>query len=137
MLRFFAVLLTGLALIAPGAHLYEIANKMSLSGSEYFIVQKIYMGWWMAGLLLPLALVANLLLAYSEKNLFALGAAAFILTSLLIFYFFTYPVNVSTQNWTLMPDNWAALRQQWEYSHAINAGVLFSAFCLAILAALK
>jgi hypothetical protein len=137
MLRFLAVLLTGLALIAPGAHLYELVNKMALSQSEYFVVQKIYIGWWIAGLLLPLALVVNLLLAYSEKNLLALGAAALILTNLVIFYFFTYPVNVATQNWTLMPDNWEALRAQWEYSHAVNAGLTFSAFCLSILAVLK
>jgi len=134
MLRLFAILLTGLALIAPGAHLYEIGNKMSLSKSEYFVVQKIYIGWWIAGLLLPLALIVNLVLAYSEKNLLALGAAALILTNLVIFYFFTYPVNVTTQNWTLMPDNWEALRGQWEYSHAVNAGVTFFAFCLSILA---
>jgi len=55
----------------------------------------------------------------------------------MIFYFFTYPVNVSTQNWTLMPDNWEALRRQWEYSHAVNAGITLSAFCLSILAALS
>src|SRR5262245_39462864 len=137
MLRFLAVLLTGLALIAPGAHLYEIANKMSLSESEYVVVQKIYIGWWIAGLLLPLALLVNLALAYSERNLLALAAAALILTNLIIFYFFTYPVNVTTRNWTLMPDNWEALRRQWEYSHAVNAAVTFAAFCLSILAALK
>ena len=68
-IRFIAVLVTGLALIAPGAHLYEIANKMAFSRDEYFVVQKIYIGWWVAGLLLPLSLLANLLLAYSEKKL--------------------------------------------------------------------
>lgn len=137
MLRFVAVLLTGLALIAPGAHLYEIANKMALAKPEYFVVQKIYIGWWMAGLLLPLALIVNLVLAYSERNLFALGAAALILANLVIFYFFTYPVNVTTQNWTVMTDNWEALRRRWEYSHAVNAGVTFLAFCLSIFAAFR
>ena len=83
------------------------------------------------------ALIASLVLAYSEKNLLALGAAALILTNLVIFYFFTYPVRVATQNWTVMPDNWEALRRHWECSHLLNAGVTFSAFCLAILAALK
>lgn len=134
MLRFLAVLLTGLALIAPAAHLYELANKMALSKADYLIVQKIYIGWWLAGLLLPLAMLANLALAYSERNLLALLAAALILAELAIFYFFTYPVNVTTQNWTLMPDNWEALRRQWEYSHAVNAGLMFAAFCLSILA---
>lgn len=137
MLRFFAILLTGLALIAPGAHLYELANKLPLSKVEYVVVQKIYIGWWIAGLLLPLALIVNLILAYWGRNLLALGAAALILANLVIFYLFTYPVNVTTQNWTLVPDNWETLRRQWEYSHAINAGITFSAFCLSILAALR
>jgi len=137
MLPFIAVLLTGLALVAPGAHLYEIANKMALSKSEYVVVQKIYIGWWVAGLLLPLALIANLVFAFSENNLLALAAAALILANLVIFYLVTYPVNTTTQNWTLMPDNWEALRKQWEYSHAVNAAVTLFAFCLSILAALK
>jgi hypothetical protein len=128
---------TGLALIAPGAHLYEIANKMALPKAEYFVVQQIYIGWWLAGLLLPLALILNALLAWSEKNPFALGAAALILTNLAIFYFVTHPVNVETRNWTVMPDNWEALRRQWEYSHAVNAGVTLAAFCLSIMACLK
>jgi hypothetical protein len=96
-LRFLAVLLTGLALIAPGAHLYELANKMALAKSEYAVV----------------------------------------LTNLVIFYFFTYPVNRNTQNWTLLPDNWEALRTQWEYSHAVNAVVTFLAFCVSIAGALR
>ena len=136
-IRFIAVLVTGLALIAPGAHLYEIANKMALSKDDYFVVQKIYIGWWVAGLLLPLSLLANLLLAYSNKNAWALAAAALILVNLIIFYFSTYPVNVATQNWTVMPEGWEVLRRQWESSHAVNAGVTFAAFCLSIVAALN
>ena len=30
-------------------------------------------------------------------------------------------VNEQTENWTMLPDNWAALRRQWEYSHAVSA----------------
>ena len=40
--RFLAVVVTGLALIAPGAHLYELSNKLALSKSDYFVVQGIY-----------------------------------------------------------------------------------------------
>jgi hypothetical protein len=35
------------------------------------------------------------------------------------------------------PENWETLRQQWEYSHAVNAGVMLLAFCAATLAALR
>ena len=36
------VLVTGLALIAPGAHLFELLNKMGRSRTDYFAVQQIY-----------------------------------------------------------------------------------------------
>jgi hypothetical protein len=29
------------------------------------------------------------------------------------------------------------LRQQWEYSHAVNAAVVFAAFCATTIAALR
>ena len=50
---------------------------------------------------------------------------------------FTQPVNAATQNWTVQPENWEALRAQWEYSHAANAAVNFLAFCCAALASTR
>ena len=140
--RFLAVVITGLALIAPGAHLYELPHKLALSRSDYFIVQGIYNGWWLVGLLLPLALLANLLQAFFARQdtagrMLALAAAVCIIVNLIIFYFYTQPANAVTNNWTLQPENWEALRRQWEYSHAANAGVTFLAFCLATASALR
>lgn len=48
-----------------------------------------------------------------------------------VFWTFTYPANVATRNWTVVPANWQALRVQWEYSHAVGA-----VLTLAALAAL-
>lgn len=140
--RFLAVVVTGLALIAPGAHLYELPLKLALSKSDYFIVQGIYNGWWLVGLLLPLALLANLLQAFFARQdtagrMLALAAAACIIVNLIIFYFYTQPANAVTSNWTLQPENWEALRRQWEFSHAVNAAVTFLAFCLATASALR
>jgi hypothetical protein len=67
----------------------------------------------------------------------SLLAAACVVLNLTIFYFFTQPANAATSNWTVQPDNWAALRTQWEYSHAANAGVMLLAFCLAIAGAVR
>ena len=35
----------------------------------------------------------------------------------------TYRVTQQTRNWTMLPENWLALREQWEYSHAAGAGL--------------
>jgi hypothetical protein len=37
--------LTALALVPAGAHLFELPNKIGLSQDRYFIVQSIYRGW--------------------------------------------------------------------------------------------
>jgi hypothetical protein len=139
MMRFLAVVITGLALIAPAAHAFEFLNKIGLPKAEYFIVQQIYSGWWMAGLLLPLAFlvnVANAIFLRDDKTAMKLSIAAAILIAinLIIFVLFTQPANAATQNWTVQPENWEALRAQWEYSHAVNAVVNFLAFCCVALA---
>lgn len=141
-LRMTVVLLAGLALIAPAAHLFEMANKIALSKSDYFVVQGIYNGWWMLGLFLPLSFLADLFLAYVARSdravlVLSLGAAVCVLLNLTIFFLFTQPANAATRNWTVQPADWEALRFQWEYSHAVNAGVMFLSFCLASSAAIR
>lgn len=81
-MRFLAVILAGLSLIAPAAHLLEMPNKIGLVETEYFIVQQIYSGWWMVGLLLPLAFLANIanaLRSRADKSAMTLWAAAAVL----------------------------------------------------------
>jgi hypothetical protein len=141
-IRFLAIVVTGLTVIAPGAHLFELPGKFHMSADDYFIVQRIYLGWWMVGLFLPAAFVVDLALAVAVKRdtsafRLAIAAAALIAVNLAIFVVWTQPANVATENWAVRPENWETLRQQWEYSHAVNAGVTFLAFCAATLAALR
>ena len=141
-MKFLAVLVTGLALIAPAAHAYELLNKIGLPKADYFIVQQIYNGWWIAGLLLPLAFFANVGNAVAlrgDRTAMALSIAAALLIALnlAIFFVFTQPANAATQNWTVQPANWEALRARWEYSHAANAVVNVLAFCCATRASTR
>jgi hypothetical protein len=96
----------------------------------------------MIGLFLPLAFLANVGNAISLRHdktamTLSIAAAALIALNLIIFMLFTQPANAATQNWTVQPDNWEALRTQWEYSHAVNAAVNFLAFCCATLASTR
>jgi hypothetical protein len=54
-----------------------------------------------------------------------------------VFWTFTYPMNVASNNWTVMPDSFEAARRQWEYSHAVNAVLTFVAFIALTLAVLS
>ena len=139
--QFLAVVLTALALIPSGAHLFALPNKIGLAQEQYFIVQNIYRGWALLGAVLLGALVANLLLAImlrgrSTPFVFALVAFLCIAATLAVFFIWTYPANQATTNWTTIPENWEQLRRQWEYSHAGNALVTFVAFCAVALSVL-
>ena len=60
----------------------------------------------------------------------------FLAATLASFFIWVYPTNQATDNWTTVPENWQALRAQWEYMHAINAGLTFAALVAAVLSAL-
>ena len=138
---FLALVFTALALIPSGAHLLALPNKIGLPEDQYFIVQGIYRGWALFGFILFPALLLDLVLAFLLRGeraalLQALAACVCLAATLAIFFSFTDPANVATDNWTVFPANWAALRTQWEYSHAVNAVLTFVAFCLVVRASL-
>jgi amino acid transporter len=119
-----------------------LPNKIHLSRSDYLIVQQIYRGWAKLGVFLVLAFVATLLLSIATKHqtnifIFNILACIFITIGLVIFFLFTFPANQQTYNWTMLPDNWEKLRRQWEYSHAVNAGIYFIAFVLLAISVVK
>lgn len=132
-------LLASAVLLGPAlAHAFELPNKIRLPREEYFIVQQIYRGWDKFALVLAVQFISLLTAAYFARRqprvliptllaiLFALGAQA-------LFWAYTYPANVATANWTVQTDNWAKLRQLWEYSHAAGAGLqLLAMTCLII-----
>jgi hypothetical protein len=132
--QFLAIVLTALALVPAGAHLFELPNKIGLSQEEYFVVQSIYRGWALFGIALFGALGANLALAIvvrRQRAPFRLAFLAFLLVAatLVIFFIWTYPANQATANWTVVPANWQELRTTWEYAHATNAVLTFLALC--------
>ncbi|AXK80067.1 DUF1772 domain-containing protein [Pseudolabrys taiwanensis] len=141
-IQFLALVLTTLALVPAGAHLLELANKMELAETDYFIVQTIYRGWALLGTVTIAALLANLTLAIATRGqgpAFAFAVLAFVCmaASLAVFFAFTYPANVATENWTAIPAGWEALRWKWEMSHAAGALITFVAFCATALSVLS
>jgi hypothetical protein len=137
--QFLAVVLTALALVPDGAHVFALLNKINLGAEQYFIVQNIYRGWALFGVLLIGALLADLALALVLRRR---GGAPFVLAllgfcgvalTLGVFFLWTYPANQATANWTTIPEHWEQLRRQWEYSHAFNAVITFLALCSVTL----
>jgi hypothetical protein len=140
-MRFVSLLFTALALSAAMAHLLELPNKITLSKEDYRIVQQLYRGWSLLGIIVVVAFLSTLSVAIMirhQRKVFFLTLTALlcIVATQIIFWVFTFPINQQTKNWTFLPVNWLDLRKQWEYSHATSAGlnlVALSALILALL----
>ena len=136
-----ALVLTALILIPVGAHLFELPGKIGLDRDAYFTVQGIYAGWALFAIPIFAAIAANALLFValrrrkSPRAGWALLAAGLIAGSLAVFFVLVVPGNQHTANWTTQPENWEALRRNWEYGHAAGAVLTFAAFVATALAA--
>jgi len=136
--RFLSLLFCALALAPALAHLLELPNKMGLSRDEYLVVQQIYRGWALLGIVVFGALLSTLALAIAVRKRAgefgpALTAFLCIAGTQAVFWIFTFPMNQQTANWTILPDAWAALRMQWEYSHAASAILNLAALIAVII----
>lgn len=139
---FVALMSTAIALSAGLAHAFELINKMALDKEAYFTVQQIYAGWNLFAIVLLIELAAILaVIVLHRRQRIPVIAASLALGGLIgaqvVFWTYTFPANAVTQNWTVQPENWQALRDQWEYSHL--AGALFqliamAALCVAVIA---
>ena len=58
--RLFAIVFVAICLVPAGGHLAEIPNKIALPPGEYMIVQKIYRGWALFGVVVFGALAFTL-----------------------------------------------------------------------------
>jgi len=139
--RLVAVISVAVCLIPAGAHFFELGNKMSLSTAEYMTTQKIYAGWSFFGVAIIAAIVLTLmhtLMVRVERTAFLLSLTGLLCLAAtqVIFWTFTYPMNVVTNNWTITPQDFEAARRQWEYSHAVNAVLTLVALVTITLSAL-
>lgn len=140
--QFLAIVLTALTLVPGGAHLMELAAKIDMPEQPYFVVQQIYRGWALSGAVIFAAIFANFASAIVARHnprqfWLSLTAGLLIVATLAIFFTWTYPTNQATGNWTSVPENWEQLRTRWEYSHAVNAVVMFVALLCSVGAALS
>ena len=136
--RFLSLLFAALALAPAAAHLLELPNKIGLSREDYLTVQQLYRGWALLGVVVIGALVftfAYAVMARKQREPFMLAVIALLCLAgtQAVFWTLTFPANQLTANWTVLPDNWAALRSQWEYSHAASALLNLGALVALIL----
>ena len=142
LVQFLAILLTAIALEPGGAHLLELPNKIGLAQEPYFIVQQIYRGWALLGLVLIAAIVADVYLTVRLRGQplafrLSLAGALCVAATLVIFFVWVFPGNQATHNWLTVPANWQALRVRWEYGHAASALLTLAGLGLLVAASLN
>jgi hypothetical protein len=127
-----ALVLTAIALIPEGAHVFEAHAKLALDRDQYMIAQSIYRGWAWFGADIIAALGACAALAAvspAGRDRYLSAFAAFMIAlSLAIFFAFVYPANRISHNWTMVPPDWEAWRAQWEWGHLAACACTFAAF---------
>jgi hypothetical protein len=138
---FVALLSTAIALGGALAHAFELPNKIGVSREAYFIMQRAYDGWWQLAFVLLvqlISIVAVMILSRGMRAVFWDAATALfcLAGAQAVFWMYTQPANSATMNWTVQPENWEALRRQWEYSHFSGAIFQLLAMIMLILAAL-
>jgi hypothetical protein len=133
-----AIVLLTFTLLPAAAHLFELPNKLALAPHDYLIAQSSYRGWALFGFAVAGAFAASTLHAYLVKASplalrWSLVVLACLATAQIIFWTFTYPMNVLTDDWTAMPADLDAARRQWEFSHAVASVFDFAALVAMIV----
>jgi hypothetical protein len=141
LLQLLAIASVALYLVPTGAHLFELASKLTLSPADYMTVQKIYAGWSLFAIVIAVALASTLahtVLARGDRAAFVWSLVAFLglAATQVIFWALTYPMNMASRNWTVTPEPFEAARRQWEYSHAASAVLTFASLVALVMSCL-
>lgn len=119
------------ALLAPMAHVMEMANKLRMDGPLWLQVQQqLYRGWGpfigapteIAGAVVNAVLFAMRRDISRARNLWGIAACAY-LAMIAVFFVFNAPVNAALSTWTsaTLPPDWSDFRWRWEIGHALAA----------------
>jgi hypothetical protein len=139
LLRLLAFVLAGLALIRPMMDLVALPSVINLAKDDYAAVQYANQSWAWLDLvqLASFCSIVGLLFFEREHNRVIWpirGAFIAQLLILILYVTFTLPINITTFHWTFFPDsNWAWLRVEWEYAHALSAIIGGISFVLVLL----
>lgn len=139
---FVALMATALALGGALAHAFALPNKIVMSREDYFVAQQIYAGWNLFAIVLAVeavGIVALIILYRREPAVRrpVIVALACLIAAQAVFWSWTFPANAATDQWTRIPENWAELRDQWEYSHLAGAVLQLEVMAALVVAVLR
>jgi hypothetical protein len=151
-----SLILVVLAMVPALAHALELPGKLRLAKDAYLAVQPIYYpGFTIAGISEPVAIISTailLVLTPRQSTHFWLTLVALVglISMHLVYWLFTHPVNnfwlqgekvtgffslsSATRQSESRPVDWTDLRDRWEYSHVMRAGLAAISFIALVIA---
>jgi len=141
---FITLVLSALAIGAPFAHALEMPARRAYDPALYVTVtHTLYRYFGIVGGMIEVGAVAAAVIwavgrwrtsPASARGWAATGAACLVLAHVL-FWLLIAPVNEAFAAWTptAVPPDWTRFRDQWEFTHAVRAGLFLLGFC-AVLA---
>jgi len=157
-LQVLTVIIVAVAMALALAHALELPGKMRLSKEQYLAVQPIYYpGFTFGGAAEPLGILMTLLLLFLTPTgtpVFGLTLAALVALSAMqaAYWVLTHPVNnfwlkdmelsgsgagffsFDPLSRTGLPSDWKLLRNRWELSHVVRAGLGLLSLLLLVTA---
>jgi uncharacterized membrane protein len=130
--RFLTIMLTALSTGMSFCHLLELPPRVFYFDAQLWITvttKGLYYLFGTVGAVIEVgsvltALVLTFLVRGRGSAFYlTLGGAISVVLALALWIAFVAPVNAELAKWTptAFPENWAHYRNQWEYTHAINA----------------
>lgn len=125
-----AIALTAIALTPAGAHTFEMFAKLQLAPTEYIAVQRVQHGsvlFAVAGALACVGIALHVFLVRRNAASYgwSLAALAGVGAAQILFWSIAYPVAAEAEGWTIVPTDFDAARQQWEYAFAASGALSF------------
>jgi hypothetical protein len=143
--RFAALMLTALAMSLAFSHLLALPAKLAYQGPVWLLLQQtLYGNYRLLGLMIELGALACaltlvlLVRARRPARGWTLFAAVCLLGAQAVWWLGVVPVNAQVAQLTAhtLPADWALLRVQWEYAHALRAVLQVAALGALVLSVL-
>jgi hypothetical protein len=136
-----AIALIGAAMAPTLGGALSLSASLQLQPADYLMTQRADHSAVLVGVLGLLALAGagvHSFLVRGNAAAFAwsIVAVAGLAAAQIVFWAVAFPALAHTQNWTVAPENFEGIRQQWEYAQAA-AGVLSFGSLLAVARAIE
>jgi hypothetical protein len=144
--RFLALMLAALSLSPSIAHLLELPQRMKFDQQlwvQVTVFENVYRLFGSVGAVFEIgailaAIVLTVLVRKHRSFYWTLAGAALLGVALISWLLFVAPMNAEFAQWLTnpVPANWTRYRDQWEYTHAVNAVIKLLALSFLVISVL-